>query len=99
MQYFVSYFHISAWLASIIQKDFTNNLGMRIVNALSVIYEPDRMGRMARDVSAADWQYQTRKKLNLHSYVQLLLSLGLEIVLKICSLYTKTSCSSVLENT
>ena len=43
------------------KKRMRNNLGLRAVNALSVINHPDRMVQKASDVSAADWQYQTRK--------------------------------------
>ena len=52
------------------------------MNALSVINHPDRMVRKASDVLAADWQYQTRKKLiiDLHSHVQVRLSIVPEVV-------------------
>ena len=88
MHYFVSYFNISVLSAIIVKKKkrMRNNLGLRAVNALSVINHPDRMVRKASDVSAADWQYQTKKLIiNLHSHVHLRLSIGLEIVVKICN--------------
>ena len=41
-----------------------HNNGLKIVNALLVTYEPDRMVEKASDASAADKQCQTRQKLS-----------------------------------
>ena len=61
MLFFVSYFNNLSLVIN--QKNLTKNLGLRILNAFSVIYQPDRMVQKASDVLAAYWRYQTCKKL------------------------------------
>ena len=61
MLYFVSYFNNLSLVIN--QKNLTKNLGLRILNAFSVIYQADRMVQKASDVLAAYWRYQTCKKL------------------------------------
>ena len=46
------------------EKILTNNLGLRMVKALPFIHHPDRVARKARDMSVADWRYQTREKIS-----------------------------------
>ena len=55
----------------------TNNLGLRMVNALPFIRQPDQNGKKASDVSAADWQYQIHvKNYRYFTRVQFDFSLG-----------------------
>ena len=63
MHYFVSCVNISVLLATIVKKNLRNNW-IESCECLSVIHYHDRMVRKANDVSAGDWQYQTRKKLS-----------------------------------
>ena len=53
-----------------------------MVKALPFIHQPDRVARMACDVSATDWQYQTRVKKYRFFFSRVLLRLfsGLEIL-------------------
>ena len=51
------------------EKILTNNLGLRMVKALPFIHHPDRVARKARDMSVADWRYQTREKISYFSGV------------------------------
>ena len=73
------------------EKIPTNNRGLRVVKALLLIHQPDRVARKASDVSAADWRYQThQKKYRIFSRVLLRLFSGLEILVQHLSLYDKT---------
>ena len=40
-----------------------------MVKALPFIHHPDRVARKARDMSVADWRYQTREKISYFSGV------------------------------
>ena len=52
-----------------------------MMEALPFIHQPDRGAQKARDVSAADWRYQTHmKKYDIFSRVLLRLFLGLKIL-------------------
>ena len=58
-----------------------NYLVLRILKALSSIYQLDRVARKASGVSAAYWRYQTRvKEYRIFTRVLLRLFSGLEIV-------------------
>ena len=58
-----------------------NYLVLRILKALSSIYQLDRVARKASVVSAAYWRYQTRvKEYRIFKRVLLRLFSGLEIV-------------------
>lgn len=48
-------------------KIATNDLGLRVVNALPFIRQPDRVEQKTSDVLATYWRYQTQKIIvNLH---------------------------------
>ena len=40
----------------------TSKHELRVVKALSLTHQPDRVARKGSDVSAADWRYQTHLK-------------------------------------
>ena len=64
-------------------------LRLRMVNALPFIYLPVRVARKASDRLAADWSYQThvRKLLSFCTCPVMACLTGLEILIKLCSLY------------
>ena len=52
---FISLFQIKTPQA-FIDKHSTNDLDLRMVNALPLIHQPDSAVQKANDMSAADWQ-------------------------------------------
>ena len=99
MQYFVSYLNISIWLATKNRKKFEEQTWIENCECFVSYLLSWESGTKLSDVLAADWQSNMYKVIaNLHRHLQLFLSWGLEIVVKISSLYDKTFFPIILEN-
>ena len=83
-----------------IKKNSTNNLGLRKVNALPPIHQPDRVVRKARDWAAADYIHQTQGKIFRNfTLAQLRLFSGLKMLERAHSSHQKKFLTSIFKNT
>ena len=99
MQYFVSYLNISVWLATIIKKIRSTTLHWELWMLCQLFSYLREWGER----KVMYWQLIGNIKhvkviVNLHSHVQLQLSRGLEMVVKICNVCDKTFSPTILKN-